>query len=103
MAKTFKALGVPVRLEMIKRLSEGSLFTIGDLSSDLGLTRQGARKHLQVLANVDLVTLHTSGRNTTVELHTKNLIATKEFISQLEQKWEHRLIALKGFVENGSK
>jgi DNA-binding transcriptional ArsR family regulator len=62
-SETFKALGDPVRLEMISRLSAGSDYTVSRLLDGLGLSRQGARKHLQVLADVELVHLQPSGMN----------------------------------------
>ena len=49
-AQLFRALGDPTRLEMVRRLSSGDDFTITTLSRGLDITRQGARKHLQILA-----------------------------------------------------
>jgi DNA-binding transcriptional ArsR family regulator len=98
-AETFKALGDPIRLEMVKRLADGSRHTIGGLSDGLGLTRQGARKHLQVLADVELVSLQTKGRQTEVSLDTTSLAAAKSFIADLERQWDQRLHALRKFVE----
>jgi DNA-binding transcriptional ArsR family regulator len=101
-AETFKALGNPVRLEMIKRLSDGSYYTVGGLSDGLGLTRQGARKHLQVLADVKLVSLQTSGRQIEVSLDPASLAVAKSFIADLELRWDKRLQALREFVESDS-
>lgn len=99
-AETFKALGDPIRLEMVKRLSDGSHRTVGGLFDGLGLTRQGARKHLQVLADADLVTLQIKGRQTEVSLAPTSLATAKSFIAELELKWDHRLHALREFIEN---
>jgi len=99
-AETFKALGDPTRLEMIRRLSDGSRYTVGSLSNGLGLTRQGARKHLQVLADVELVFLQASGRQTNIRLNPKSLTFAKSFITDLELRWDRRLHALRELVEN---
>jgi DNA-binding transcriptional ArsR family regulator len=96
---TFKGLSDPTRLKMVQRLSDGSAHTIGDLSAGLGLTRQGARKHLQLLADVELVSLQSKGRQTEVSLNTNSLSDAKSFIAQLELRWDQRLQALKEFVE----
>ncbi len=101
-AETFRALGDPIRLQMIKRLSDGSHFTIGGLSDGLGLTRQGARKHIQVLADVKLVSLKAKGRQTEVSLDPVVLARAKSFIADLELRWDQRLIALREFIENES-
>jgi DNA-binding transcriptional ArsR family regulator len=98
-AETFKALGDPIRIEMIKRLSDGSRHTVGGVSGGLGLTRQGARKHLQVLADAELVSLQIKGRQTEVSLDLNSLAAAKSFITDLENQWDERLQALRGFVE----
>jgi DNA-binding transcriptional ArsR family regulator len=99
-AETFKALGDPIRLEMVRRLSDGSPYTVGSLSDGLGLTRQGARKHLQVLADVKLVSLQTTGRQTEVTLDPITLAAAKSFIAELELRWDRRLQALRDFLES---
>ena len=67
-AEIYKALGDPVRLEIVKRLASGTPYTIGELSKNLGVTRQGARKQLQVLVSAKVVNLSTKGRETEVVL-----------------------------------
>jgi DNA-binding transcriptional ArsR family regulator len=99
-AATFKAMGDPIRLEMISRLSDGSRYTIGHLTEELGITRQGARKHLQILADVQLVSLQTKGRQIDVVLDRSSLLATKHFISKLEARWDQRLANLRASLED---
>ena len=98
-AETFKALGDPVRLKIIERLSSGSSYTLSSVSRDLGLTRQGARKHLQVLADADLVKMQPVGRNTALTFAPESLKAANSFIEQLERRWDVRLEALREFAE----
>lgn len=102
-AETFKALGDPVRLEMISRLSDGSNYTVGRLSENLGITRQGARKHLQVLADVQIVSFRLQGRQTQVELERASLAASRRFISELEAQWDQRLDDLRALLEDTKK
>ena len=99
-AETFKALGDPVRLEIIERLSNGSQYTLGSVSKNLGLTRQGARKHLQVLADASLISMAPAGRHTTILFNPAALKAANLFIEQLEHKWDERLEALRSYVES---
>ena len=101
-APIYRALGDPVRLEMVQRLAPGQPRTIGVVSSGLGITRQGARKHLQVLADVGLVRLEPKGRDVMVSLDTETLHRAQAFIAELERKWDSRLAALKQFVEDES-
>ena len=100
-AQIYKALGDPIRLEMVRRLAMSSPSSIGELSADLAVTRQGARKQLQVLVNANLVQLQQQGRQTLVTLDRQTLDVARAFIAQLEQQWDERLAALKDFVEGG--
>ena len=95
----FKALGDPVRLEIVKRLSDGTAYTIGSLSQDLGVTRQGARKQIEVLVSANVVRLKPVGRETQVTLDTASLEQARAFIAALESQWDQRLLALKKFTE----
>ncbi len=96
----FKALGDPVRLAMVTRLSDGSPYTIGRLSEDLGVSRQGARKQIQVLVSAGVIELHSEGRETKVTLNTTSLHEAGLVIATLEQQWDQRLLALKTLMEN---
>lgn len=98
-AGIYKALGDPVRLEIVKRISAGSAHTIGELSANLGMSRQGARKQLQVLVDANVVHLERHGRETHVSLDAKSLEVARIFISRLETQWDKRLEALKEFAE----
>ncbi len=53
--EVFQALSDPTRMEMVARLVQGESFTLGEISSNLGITRQGARKHLSVLEQARLL------------------------------------------------
>lgn len=98
-AHVFKALGDPVRLEIVRRLSDGSTYTVGNLSKDLGLTRQGARKQIQVLVSANIVQLKPKGRETQVTLDAASLELARRFIVDLENQWDQRLNALKDLME----
>src|SRR5690606_5212092 len=99
-AAIYKALGDPVRLEIVARLARQSPRTLGELSEDLGISRQGARKQIEVLASARVVQLVPSGRVTEVSLDTRTLETARQFIAMLEQQWDQRLAALQQFVES---
>lgn len=50
---TFEALANPLRLDLLRRLSQPAFSR--DLVRDMGLTRQGLRRHLDVLAAAGLI------------------------------------------------
>lgn len=95
----FRALGDPTRLEMVQRLSRREPHTIKSVSSGLSITRQGARKHLQILADAELVTLCPEGRETGVVLERDKLEQGKIFIAGLERQWDARMGALRRYVD----
>jgi len=98
-SEIFRALGDPHRLEMVQRLSAGLPCTISAVSSDLGISRQGARKHLQVLLDAKMITLEQKGRDVMVQLDRDALYQAKSYIADLERQWDRRLDALRRFVE----
>jgi len=98
-AEIFRALGDPIRLEMVQRLRRDSRCTISVISEGLGITRQGARKHLQVLADANVVVLRPEGRDVLVSLEPDVLDQAKQFITELERRWDTRLDALRKLVE----
>lgn len=98
-AAIFNALGDPARIEMVRRLAGGQPHPISVVSSGLGISRQGARKHLQVLVEAKMVSLEPKGRDVLVHLAPDTLDHAKAFITELERRWDVRLEALRRFVE----
>jgi DNA-binding transcriptional ArsR family regulator len=84
---------------MVQRLTRGGRCTITTISEGLGVTRQGARKHLQVLADARVVALQPEGRDVLVSLEPESLDQAKLFIAEIERRWDARLDALRRFVE----
>lgn len=100
-AVAFHALGDPIRLEMVERISRAQPCPIATVLHGFGITRQGARKHLQVLVDAKLVVLEPRGREVHAQLAVAGLAQTKAFLEKLERQWDRRLAALKRFVEGG--
>ena len=83
----------------MRRLSTGKPYTLNSLSQGLDISRQGARKHLQILAEAKLIVLETKGRDTEVRLDRAALDQGRVFIAELERKWDLRLESLRHHVE----
>jgi DNA-binding transcriptional ArsR family regulator len=58
----FKALADPTRRHLLDRLFERDGRTLGELESDLEMTRFGVMKHLRVLEEAGLVVTRRAGR-----------------------------------------
>lgn len=98
-AQLFNALGDPTRLEIVRRLSTGTLHTISTISQGLKMSRQGVRKHLQILAQAKVIQLKPKGRDVQIQLERDTLEQAKVFITRLEAQWDRRLEILRDFAE----
>jgi DNA-binding transcriptional ArsR family regulator len=101
-APLFSALGDPVRLAIVARLSkEGPLSTIALKESAGSLSRQGVTKHLQILQEVGLVDGERVGRDRLWRLRVQQLAAAREYIDWMSARWDQRLERLRALVEEG--
>ncbi|HLE97039.1 MAG TPA: protein kinase [Candidatus Thermoplasmatota archaeon] len=57
--RIFEALGSPMRVALLDRLANPAF--MADLVDDLGVTRQTLSKHLEVLMDAGLASLHSAG------------------------------------------
>lgn len=98
-APLFAALGDPMRLAMIARLSgDGPLATIA-LKREVGVSRQAVTKHLYVLESAGLVRSDRVGRDRQWRMQAHQLAAAREYLDQISKQWDLRLERLKAFVE----
>ena len=78
--RVFKALADPTRRLLLDRLREQDGQTLGELCARLGMARQSATQHLDVLVRAGLVTVVRRGRE---RLHFLNPAA----ISEIGERW----------------
>jgi uncharacterized protein YndB with AHSA1/START domain/DNA-binding transcriptional ArsR family regulator len=90
--KVFKALGDPTRRHLLDRLHERNGQTLGELCDDLGMKRQSATQHLDILEAANLVSSVRRGRE---KLHYLNPVPLHEIQERWIDKFERpRLRAL---------
>jgi DNA-binding transcriptional ArsR family regulator len=88
----FKALADSTRRHLLDRLFERDGRTLGELESELEMTRFGVMKHLRILEGAGLVVSRRSGRN---KLHYLNPIPIRLIHDRWIDKYsEHRVSAL---------
>ncbi len=80
MDAVFKALADPTRRLLLDRLRERNGQTLGELCAHLGMARQSATQHLDVLQRANLVTVVRRGRE---RLHHLNPVP----IHQVQERW----------------
>jgi DNA-binding transcriptional ArsR family regulator len=89
--KVFKALGDPTRRKLLDRLYEQNGQTLGQLCENLGMARQSATQHLEILQAANLVTALRRGRE---KLHFINPVPIHEVYERWVRKFERQRLSL---------
>jgi DNA-binding transcriptional ArsR family regulator len=88
----FKALADPTRRHLLDRLFQRDGRTLGELESELEMTRFGVMKHLRLLEDAGLVVTRRQGRE---KLHYLNPVPIRLVHDRWIDKYtEHRVSAL---------
>jgi DNA-binding transcriptional ArsR family regulator len=99
-APVFAALGDPVRLAIVSRLSaDGPLPTIR-LKQGTRVTRQAVTKHLRVLEDVGLVRSDRVGRDRLWQVEAQQLAELRKYLEQISARWDMTLEWLRSYVED---
>jgi DNA-binding transcriptional ArsR family regulator len=88
--RVFKALADPTRRHLLDRLFEREARTLGELESELEMTRFGVMKHLRVLEEAGLVVRRRSGRET---LHFLNPVPIRLIHDRWIDKYTERRVS----------
>ncbi len=99
-APVFAALGDPIRLRILARLSTGGPLSIAQLTDGETVTRQAITKHLETLAAAGLVRDLREGRERRFEVELAPLASARTFLDQVSATWDRRLLRLKALVED---
>jgi DNA-binding transcriptional ArsR family regulator len=95
MEAIFRALADESRRTLLDRLFERGGQTLGALAAGLPMSRQAVSKHLAVLEQANLVSIHWQGRE---KLHYLNPVPIGEIVRRWVGKFEDaRVEALTGF------
>lgn len=97
--RLFRALGDPVRLEIVETLAEGPL-AVRPLAARFAVSRPAVSRHLRVLSDAGLVTSERVGRENVYRLEPTPF---REAEAWLRSLWRGRLGALKRLVEGASE
>ena len=98
--RVFKALADPTRRFLLDRLYERDGRTLGELESELEMTRFGVMKHLRLLEDAGLVVTRRSGRE---KLHYLNPMPIRlihdRWIDKYRERYASALADLKNELE----
>jgi DNA-binding transcriptional ArsR family regulator len=96
----FAALADPTRRNLLVKLAEHSPRTATQLAEEYPITRQGILKHLDILEDAGLVSVYQKGREKRYVLRPEPLGELGQWIKDIGDKWDERLLRLKAFIED---
>ncbi len=99
-AHLFAALGDPIRLSLVRRLSRTSPLSITELAEGARITRQAITKHLRVLEHTGIVRSKRHGRQSLYEFTPDCLADIRRFLDRVSAQWDDALKRLKAYVED---
>ena len=98
MEKVFRALADPSRRMLLDRLFARGGQTLGALAAEMPMSRQAVTKHLAILEDANLVSVHWHGRE---KLHYLNPVPIGDIVRRWVGKFEDaRVEALGNFKDD---
>ena len=94
----FRALADPTRRHILVKLSKQDM-SIGEVAGEFEITRAAVKKHLNILEQGCLISVHRQGRERINRLEPAGLKAAAEWLRYFDKFWDHKLHALKNAVE----
>lgn len=99
---TFRALADPTRRDILLMLRNKDM-TIAEVAKNFDMTRAAVKKHLTVLSDGGLITVHARGRERINTLNTAGMAPLRDWLTFFDAFWEDRLSALKSTIEKDTQ
>ncbi len=96
----FRALADPTRRQILIHLSQQDM-TIGEVVEKFEITRGGIKKHLNILEEGNLISVHPNGRERVNRLEPLALKSASEWFEYFSHFWDEKLEKLKTTIEEG--
>ncbi len=95
----FRALADPTRRQILLDLSTKDM-TIGEVVERFDMTRGAVKKHLTILEQGELISVHRLGRSRINRLEPTGLQSVSAWLSYFDNFWDERLMDLKHAIES---
>ena len=95
----FRALADPTRRQILLHLSAGEM-AIGEVADQFDITRAAVKKHLTILEEGKLISVHRKGRERINQLAPMGLKSVSDWLNFFSRFWDDRLGDLKIAIEN---
>lgn len=95
---TFRALADPSRREMLTHLRDSEM-TIGEMAEHFPMTRAAVKKHLTILEQGNLISVHARGRERINRLEPLALKDVAGWLDYFSNFWDDKLSKLQTAVK----
>ena len=95
---TFKALAHPLRRDIVERLGGGTA-TVGEVSSDFGVSKPTISRHLKMLEEAGVVTRVIDGRTHRLSLRPEGLEEASDWTETQRERWERLFDVVGEYLE----
>jgi DNA-binding transcriptional ArsR family regulator len=100
--RSFAACSHPIRRGILERLSEGEM-TVGEATSDFGVSKPAISKHLKVLEEAGTIVRVIDGRTHRLRLRTDPLDDAYAWIGKQRELWERKLDTVEEYLREQRK
>jgi DNA-binding transcriptional ArsR family regulator len=95
----FNAIAEPKRREIIGLLADGGTLTVSEIVERLNMAQPAVSKHLGVLREVGLVSVHRQGQHRLYRLNPQELKAVHDWVKTFEKFWTNQIDRIKERAE----
>ncbi len=86
----FQAIADPVRRDIISLLSK-EMLTVNGVAEHFDISRPAISKHIKILMECGLVTIHQNGRERYCQIKAEALQPIADWVSPYKELWESKL------------
>jgi DNA-binding transcriptional ArsR family regulator len=98
----FRALSDPTRRQILMYLSQADM-TIGEISDHFDVTRGAIKKHLTILEEGNLISVHSRGRERINHLEPLGMKSASDWINYFNPFWDNKLEGLRTAIEKNKR
>ncbi len=98
--RTFAACAHPIRRGIVERLVDSEL-TVGEATSDFGVSKPAISRHLRVLEEAGAIVRVIDGRTHRLRLAEQPFAEAADWIGELRQMWERKFDVVEQFLAEG--
>lgn len=98
----FQAIADPNRRAIINMLAHQTL-NLNKVADNFDISRPAVSKHIKILAECGLISIHKHGREHFCEAKLEKLNEVSVWVGRYKEFWEHKLDALESYLDRLKK